>query len=244
MKRSVKSILALSILGLVVTTSQANAESIYYTNNYGVNFTKQEYDFYTKMFWDGYQKNVTQEKFDYITSLNLYDKDVERVEVVTPEYMPINPSVTQNLRTLTISKGCSSDCFMSLTVTWLGYPNVRSNDVMGARLQNASLNYIGSLDVYADNYVRTYDNYKKPSSNGFGYTVPVPEAHNMRANVTFRTSTSGIVYGSYQHAMSAISEANSKLFTIGLNGYGKVFNFYGAAANVYDECNGVDIELG
>ena len=38
-------------------------EDIYYTNDNGVSLTKTEYDFFTKMYWDGYQEFVTPDGF-------------------------------------------------------------------------------------------------------------------------------------------------------------------------------------
>ena len=52
------------------------------------------------------------------------------------------------------------------------------------------------------------------------------------------------VYGSYQHAMTAVTLAKSKSYTISHNGYGKVINFATAVQNDYDNMQGVSIELG
>ena len=43
--------------------------------------------------------------------------------------------------------------------------------------------------------------------------------------------------------MKKISEANSKLYNLNLLGAGNVFDFYGAAEDVYDEASGLNFAL-
>ena len=86
------------------------------------------------------------------------------------------------------------------------------------------------------------------SSNGFGISMNLVDAAQgftceIEAIVT-ATSQWATVYGSYQHAMTAVTLAKSKSYTISHNGYGKVINFATAVQNDYDNMQGVSISLG
>ncbi|MDE5586871.1 MAG: hypothetical protein K2I72_00695 [Bacilli bacterium] len=45
--------LGISLL-LCISTYNVYASENYYTNTFGVSLTKEEYEFLTKMYWDGY----------------------------------------------------------------------------------------------------------------------------------------------------------------------------------------------
>ena len=86
------------------------------------------------------------------------------------------------------------------------------------------------------------------SSNGFGISMNLVDAASgftceIEATVT-ATSQWATVYGSYQHAMTSVTLAKSKSYTISHNGYGKVINFATAVQNDYDNMQGVSISLG
>ncbi len=226
------------ILSSVVTV---NAETIFYTNSNGVYLTKKEYDFYSEMFWDGYQDSVTLENYTYLKTNGYFNNEIEK-KVVTNYSLLRGSSVTSNLRTLVISKSCSTNCFLVLNVSWIGTPFVHSYDVLGIRTSDVSVNQIGSAIVSGDEYSKSYSN-AQSFSNGFGYSVLLPNVDNLKLIVSFETTTGGRIYGSYQHAKSNTTENVSKQYTLGVGGYGNVFNFIGNAINIYDNAPGVDIEV-
>lgn len=219
------------------------AQESFYQNEEGVILSKQEYDFISSMYWDGYQEYLTWEDYNEIKSLDLFDKEVQKeTRYYVDSSLTRGTSVTGNLRTLTIAKSCSDSCMVTLTNKWNGTPTVKSYDVFGVRANGVSILNIKNALVFGKDYTKSYTE-PKVYSNGFGYSVLVPNAENVNASVTFVTSKGGQIYGSYQHAMQNITETISKQYSIGVGGYGKVFLFSGFAGSIYDNAPGVDIEV-
>lgn len=219
--------------------SFVKAES-YYTNKSGVEFSKQEYDFITNMYYEGYQENITLESLERIRDLDLVNMPIEKVST-SSEIMPLISSYEKG-RTLSMVKSCSSQCLVALTATWDGKPNVRSYDVIGFLLNGTSVKLYDAVEVKGTNYSKVYGVPQK-FSNGFGFSVLIPNTTNIKILASFYAEPKGVVYGSYQHAMKNISEANSKLYTLSLGGAGNVFDFYGAAKAVYDQATGLAFNL-
>ncbi len=212
---------------------------VYYTNKSGVDFSKQEYDFITNMFYEGYQDNVTLEDLEKIRDLDLVSKPIEKISI--PEVMPLISSY-ENGRTLNMVKSCSSECLIALTAVWNGTPTVKSYDVIGFLLDGTYITSKGIAGVQGTNYSESYYS-PKLFSNGLGYSILIPNTTNIKVSASFYAAVKGRVYGSYQHARKNITEANSKLYTLSLGGAGNVFLFYGAAKDVYDEATGLDFVL-
>ncbi len=108
---------------------------------------------------------------------------------------------------------------------------------MNTSLYNSTITTIvssSSGSTTQSNYMNYY--------NGFGNSILLPSSGTIYSvEQTFRVNKTGIVYGSYQHATSNISLANSKLYSISASGYGNIFSFYGNAYGVYDNTTGVYI---
>ena len=146
--------------------------------------------------------------------------------------------------------------YVNLTNEWLITPKVKSYDVIAMRVDDATINS-GSqrgTQFYIANGVSDTIEYSYNgtnmvlSSNGFGISMNLVDAASsftcdIDATVT-ATSQWATVYGSYQHAMTAVTLAKSKSYTISHNGYGKVINFATAVQNDYDNMQGVSISLG
>lgn len=223
--------------------------SSYYVNDLGVEFTEQQYNYVTDMYYDGYQEEMTQDEFDKMDSLNLFNQPIQVIEEMNPIQIglvnnPNGTSVTQNGRTTKLVKSCSSECLVTLTATWSMIPPVQSYDVIGFRVTSATINTVAKATVKGTGYSWTSPaSDAQVSSNGFGHSVKLGGVSGMKVTTSMYCSTGGTVYGSYQHAMSSISLANSKLYTIGAGGYGYVFNFYGNASGKYDNAVGVYTSL-
>ena len=226
---------------IVMSNQNVKAQEFYYQNEFGVELTEQEYNFYTEMYWDGYQNYVTKEDYNNLLSINIFDKDIEKKTFVNYQ-ISRSASVTSNSRTLSIAKSCSTNCVISLVNTWNGKPSVKSYDVFGVRLNGVSLVSKNNALVTGSDYSKSYSA-NKTFDNGFGYSILVPNVDNVKATVTFITTKGGTIYGSYQHAVNQITESTSKQYTIGAGGYGGVFKFTGSAKNVYDSAPGVDISV-
>ena len=146
--------------------------------------------------------------------------------------------------------------YIYLTNLWLITPKVKSYDVIAMRVDDATI-VAGTqkgMQVYTTNGVTDTVNYSYQgtnmvlSSNGFGISMNLVDAASEFTceieAMTQSTSQWATVYGSYQHAMTSVTLAKSKSYTISHNGYGKVINFATAVQNDYDNMQGVSISLG
>lgn len=237
------SIFTIMLLGVFGVINVANAET-YYRNENGVEFTETEYKFFTKMFYDGYQRMMTQEMFDS------YDKDymnenlVETTEITGPLVSPIGGLVDTPAKTLRMSViQTTTFANVGVTVVWKGSPAMRSYDVMGAYLSSVSLKTPPSTLVdYSTGYFAAND--VKNESNGFGVTIKLPDSGtNINITQSYVTSLGGEVYGSYQHALDKVTFADSQNYTINFVGYGNVFMFPYSVGQHYDMMDGVWLEV-
>lgn len=231
------------ILFVALFAQPVLADDYFYKNDYGVILSEKEYNFISEMYGEGYQKYLTPDEYTLIKDMDLFDKAVAKVTMSfkVPSFTK-GTSINENLRTLTITKSCSNNCYIVMNNKWNQTPNVKSYDVFGARIKNGTITKINKVTVLGNNYNKSYSN---PSvyDNGFGYSILVPNVSNIEMTVSFVTTTSGTVYGSYQHTKKNTTEAISKQYTIGDNGYGNVFKFSSVAATYYDNSAGVDINL-
>lgn len=160
----------------------------------------------------------------------------------------------KNIEISTTSIG-SNKYLVYLTNDWLITPRVKSYDVIAMRTEDSTISS-GSqrgVQMYTTNGISDVINYSYNgtnmvlSSNGFGISMNLVDAASgftceIQAIVE-ATSQWATVYGSYQHAMTAVTLAKSKSYTISHNGYGKVINFATAVQNDYDNMQGVSISL-
>ena len=110
---------------------------IYYTNNNGVNFTEEEYDFFTQLYWHGYQKMMTQDDFDEFVGNGLINERVDKVTVYDDTVFPMGTTHITSSKSLSMATVCLSNCKVSVTLIWLASPTIRSYDVIGAYLYDA-----------------------------------------------------------------------------------------------------------
>lgn len=236
-----KQFLVLGVLLFVLLVQTVEAKEVYYKNKNDVSLTKEEYDFFTEMYWDGYQEYLTSKEYNEVKKMNLFEQEIFK-ETISNYPITRGSTVNSNMRVLSIAKSCSSNCYLTLNVEWIGTPTVKSYDVLGIRTDGVQLLSVNPVTVFADGYTKSYSNPKKVS-NGFGYSVLLPSNFGIRIATSFSTTKGGYVYGSYQHAMKNTTELISNQYNIGLGGYGSVFDFYGTARNIYDNAPGVDISL-
>jgi len=233
--------LLIVILSLILFTTSVSAKENYYVNDYEVSLTKEEYDFLKFMFWDGAQKLITENDYEKFINSGIINGEVD--SNIYDEIMTMGTFFNDSNKSLKITKSCSSDCFVSVTLTWNQNPTVRSYDVIGSYLENTSLINSPVTTIVSSGGNVTSNEIKK-FNNGFGVSIELPKyGNNLVVNQNFRVKNGGHVYASYQHAKNTISLANSKNYTLSRAGYGGVFKFSGTAANVYDKMSGVDINL-
>lgn len=247
MKQVVKVLFVL----LGVISLNVYADEAFYTNDNGVSLTEQEYNFFTNMYWDGFQEYVDSTLYNKYASVGLYDKEVHTS--INEISSTTNGSQTYGLihettaKKLQLSYTCNGPyCAMVTSLQWKGTPTIRSYDVMGSLLDGnlvrlstpvTKLYWSGSTITYTD---RVY------SGDGYGCTVLLQNSStNMRIvqDVDLEITGNGIFFSSYQHATSNITLETSKKYTVRFGGYGGVFAFYGSAVGIYDHMAGVDAEL-
>ena len=230
-------ICSLCMLGV----TEASAKEAYFTNNNGVSLTKEEYDFFAEMYWDGFQDIMTQKQYNIFNDGGYFGHEIESKTVYDTPLTRGTEHSTAN-KSITISKVCNSDCAITVYVKWINNPAIRSYDVIGAYLYNVSRT--GVLDTFATATGGTANAAgTKTQTKGFGTSIKIPSGSNLRVTQTFTTTKGGHIYASYQHAAKESSLAISQQFDISVAGFGSVFEFYGDAYNIYDRMNGVDIAV-
>lgn len=234
-----KKILIVFGISFIVYMPNVSAEE-YYRNDYGVALNKEEYDFLSYMFWDGCQTLMTEN--DYVRFINSDIMNGELDSKIYEEPMTRATTIDDNSRTFKISKSCSTNCLVSVTLKWKGVPTTKSYDVMGAYLDGVTLQNTPTTMIQTSNGSTKITDLKK-ANNGFGVSMILPSGNNIVINQNFRVSKGGTVYASYQHAMKNITFGDSKNYTFSKAGYGQVFKFSGTAVSVYDRFNGVNISL-
>ncbi len=231
-----KKIIVALILFASIFVIKVNAEEVYYTNQNEVSFTKEEYDFFSEFFYEGYQDIVTKEEY------NSYEKEEMKAELVETNYaiVPYDASHTTDNKTIKISN--SGNNKISIVATWKNDPKVRSYDVIGAYLEGPKWNnMLTRINYNSGNYSSNEIN---SFYNGFGVSVKLPSnGSNIIVSQSFNYTGSGTIYGNYQHAKSSVTLAQSKKYTIDRNGFGGVFSFYDGIGSKYDAMGGVSINV-
>lgn len=232
---------------LACITINVNAKEVYYTTANGIKLSEEEYTFLTTFYWQGYPDVMTQADYNQFVRDDIFHSDVT-IKTNEPTADVFGPTRSDSYETsakrLQIGKAClPTKCYISLVNTWLIDPSVTSWDVIGAYLDGVELKTYSHTYVSTANTTTYFDNLQT-ESDGLGNSVNLPDAGtDMIINMAFTVSRGGTVYGSYQHAMTDTTLANSKLYHIDFSGYGNVFDFYGTADEVYDQMNGVDVDV-
>lgn len=156
-----------------------------------------------------------------------------------------------------VVSGSTSTKIVTITNTWLSLPNVRSFDVIALRPETNSMSINVNSDLISgyqkwDGNVISYDlnssNLKKSSSftgnGGVGISMNiVDDVSSSLVNsmtVYFLCKNSEFeIYGTYQHATSDVTLAQSQNYSFKSSGYGGVLDFASSVKSKYDNMNGV-----
>ncbi len=237
------SLICLSII-CSYTSVSAKETTSYFTNDNGVSLTKEEYDFLTKMYWDGYQKMMTKEEYKNFSDNNIMNREYAE-KVVTYDLPKTRGTFHSSLaKSIKIARSCGEyDCFISVVTTWLGVPTVKSYDVMGCSFDGGiklvstpNTRVSSSDDTFFSQDLQKFD-------NGLGSSFKIPTGSNLVINQDFYVTRKGHVYASYQHAMRETTLEVSRDYKISGIGFGGVFEFGDKASKIYDDMNGVDIAV-
>lgn len=232
------------IMGLLIMFAGAimvNAEEIYYSNKYGVEFNKEQYEFFTEMYYEGFQEYMTIEDFNYFSE-NEMNAELIETNYSNQSIMPMAESVTGTKKALKISKITSgTSAIITVVADWFQNPTTKSNDVIGARFSGTDLIDVPSTKIVNSSGTNNLTNIDR-QSNGFGQTLLI-SGTGIKITQTYKVKTGGKVYASYQHAKQVISADNSRKYTISSDGYGSVFKFNGKGVSIYDNSEGVSISV-
>ena len=238
-------VLLIPILFICLTLNINNVKALetFYKNKNGVTLTKEEYDFLSQMYWNGYQSLMTLDDYEEFKNSKVMNGQIEVKELNYNNYiMPYGTSIISGDKSLKIFKSCSSNCLISVTLQWTSNPSVKSYDVMGAYIENTSFVDTPRTLLVSTDSTTTITDLKK-TNNGIGSSFKLPSGSNIKVNQIFKVNTGGHVYASYQHAKSNSTLAKSKDYTFSKFGYGGVFQFSDSSSNIYDGMTGVDIEV-
>lgn len=241
MKKIVTTFLILLVVCCIPTIVSAQELNEVYTNQNGVAIESNIYDKLCNIYSKDYIETITQDEYN-----NLMGNDLENVEVeeYTDEGIQTRGSYfSTNAKTVRLIKNGN---YVTMMASWKGVPNVKTYDVIAVRFDRATLN---GTYTFKQTYVNngnlkvSYDSYNQRFANGFGSSFKVQNGTSLEISLTFMVSGSGTVYGSYQHASTATTLAESKKYTISSLGYGRVINFDASVRNKYDAMTGVDLSF-
>lgn len=218
-------------------------DNIYYTNSYEVNFTKEEYDFVSKFYFDGYQKYMTQDDYKYMMDNDMMNGKIEIKEFTDENVSRAETSYATGAKKLQLSSACSTTCSLAITLTWKGSPSIRSYDLVGAYSQTSGNLKFSNSRVLYDGTTAQYTE-RRVDNNGVSATMKLPSSgENIIVIMEFKANKGTTVYASYQHAKKTISLANSRKYSFNSGGYGNVFRFEESVKDYYDAMGGVKLTL-
>lgn len=194
MNTKIKKNIFIMLLVIFFPIYNTNAEEVYYTNNYNVRLTKEEYDFISKFYWEGYQEDMTLRDYQEFVESNIMNGEFETVEINPFEnvgLIPYSTSHETNSKTMKISKSCNSTCSISVVVTWKNIPNTKSYDVIGAYLDGVNLLSKVSTNAKASGMTNSIFEIKK-DNKGFGASISLPTSgSNYVISQTYTVSKGG-----------------------------------------------------
>lgn len=220
------------------------SEDVYYANSNGVEFTKDEYDFISDFYFEGYQEYMTMDNYLRLKSDDIMSKEINKVVMDNDGIQLFGESSYQSAsKKIVMSYACGTTCHVSTVVSWLTVANVRSYDLIGAYSPTSNaLKFVDAYMTYSGNVVNYTEN--NISTNGISATIKLPST-DAKYNfvLDFTVSSGAKVYASYQHAKKSISLANSRKYTFSSSGYGGVFKFDSSVSDYYDGMGGVSATI-
>lgn len=158
-----------------------------------------------------------------------------------------------------VVSGSASTKIVTLTNTWLSLPSVRSFDVIALRpetnsmtinVNSSSISGYQKWDGNIINYNSGSDNTKISSSftgrGGIGISMNIVDdvsstlENSMTVYFLCGASTFTIA-GTYQHATSTVTLAQSKNYSFSSSGLGEVLDFASSVESKYDNMRGVKL---
>ena len=210
----------------------------------------------------------TDEVYDNMGNLlesvetEVYEEDAlnyDEQELITPYAWNVTYQTTMKRLYMQVVSGSDSTKIVTITNTWLSLPKVRSFDVIALRPEtnsmtiNVNSNTISGYqnwDGNVINYNGSSSNTKKSSSftgnGGIGISMNIVDnvSSSLETSMTviFLCGNSNFsIAGTYQHATSDVTLAQSQNYSFSSSGYGNVLSFASSVASKYDDMQGVKL---
>ncbi len=210
--------------------------------------------------------NVTSKLYEVTKTINdtytyselnpdLYDTLMDNYQNGVATYDAYHETSYKRIQIIDNTTNNSSIHRVMVYTQWLVTPATKSFDVTAMRIegghvvdgtQDGTQMYWknGSYDIV--NYSWNGTNIRK-TDNGFGISMNLVDGASyfetdISADV-ISTSQNAVAYGTYQHAVTDVSLAQSQGYTISHNGLGDVLNFATSVEPYYDRMAGVSINL-
>lgn len=241
-----KKILYLVLFNLIFTCFSVKAKTFYINDN-GVEFSKEQYSFISKFYFEGYQDYMTKSDYQEFVDSNIINGNIAIQEAYDYGRYGLVPYSNSSHETaskiLQLSTSCSKDCTVVVKAVWKKVPTTKTYDLIGAYFENTSLRGLELAQMYyGGNISSSIENTIK--NNGLSSTFKLPNTNDLITIMQrYKVSKSGKLYVSYQHAKNSVSLAESRLYSFGPNGYGGVFNFDSSLRSKYDGMKGLNIYL-
>lgn len=173
--------------------------------------------------------------------------------LIQPMGYPVHQTTMKRL-SINITVGSISVKTITVTCEWLSgqMPSTRSTDVIGIRPGTSfTLNTGSNITSYLKHNGVIVQSYSQGHSNiksllgGVGLSMPLPTGGTSMSHGLTIIVVAGAdpftAYGSFQHAQSAVTLADSKVYTISSSGLGSVINFTNSTTRAkYDAMQGVN----
>lgn len=189
------------------------------------------------------EKEITEEE-----AMNIVNEQKNKVQSRATIYTDSHQTSVKRV-TITLSPANGLDIWATVTNTWFSIPSVKSHDVVAMRPSANSVILSNSVSGY-QKYDGKYHNYTSSSSNtklnsgGLGISMNIDDtvSSSLECSITalftqYSTTVFG-VFGTYQHATSTVTLAQSQNYSFG-DGYGGVLVFNSSVASKYDRMGGV-----
>lgn len=213
-------------------------------NYNGVKIEEEKYNTLVSIYGNNYIDFLTAEEYDMIRNNDLSKIKIDEYsEPLSFAIVPLGATHSTSYKTITIINNSGT---ITLKLKWAQDPKIRSYDVIGIRFDGPSLNGgVAFRQYYRVNgeLKSSTTSVKKELSNGFGMSFLLPSGERLESTITFNVSGTGIVYGTYQHAVTNVTLNESTSYSISYLGLGKVLKYSDLISEKYDRMSGVDVNV-
>ncbi len=204
-----------------------------------------------------YNKLLTLDVSKAVTNEKTY-KDNKYPEGISPMSPDFWETTYKKIKVSAIPYGDGIDYNVSVDLQWKYIPAVTSFDVIAVRFDNLAYNpsvargnqYYTLKSTGASNligYSANGTNIVK-KNNGFGISMNIVDdpLTDLRCFISVDAaiaSSTGTIYGAYEHAVRNVTLAQSQNYNISYAGMGRVINFAESVWDNYDDMDGVYINV-